>query len=253
MNGASPELVVLALGAVFGAVAGSFLATILIRWPQGRSIVAGRSACDRCGTKLGTIDLVPVVSYAARRGRCRACNARIDPRHPIVELAAVMVALVALLAHPLPLGAVTTALGLWLLLAAMLDVEHEWLPDALTLPLIPLGLAAAWAGFGPPLPERLAGAALGWAALFLMALAYRRLRGREGLGGGDPKLLAALGAWVGALQLPFVLLGAGLVGLAAAALMRLRGQEVSGTSRLPLGALMALAAWPIWLVVASRG
>ena len=72
------------------------------------------------------------------------------------------------------------------------------------------------------------------------------LRGREGLGGGDPKLLAAIGAWLG-WQLPFILLGAGLLGLAAVLLMRLRGEAVAATDRLPLGTLMALAAWPIWL------
>ena len=77
------------------------------------------------------------------------------------------------------------------------------------------------------------------------------MRGREGMGGGDPKLLGALGAWVGAWYLPFVLFGAGLFGLGAVLLMRLRGEAVSATSRLPLGTLMILAAWPVWLVVAS--
>jgi leader peptidase (prepilin peptidase)/N-methyltransferase len=84
-----------------------------------------------------------------------------------------------------------------------------------------------------------------------LAVAYRRLRGREGLGGGDPKLLAGIGAWVGAMQLPIILLGAGLIGLAAAMLIRLRGEEIGPASRLPLGALMAVAAWPVWLIVAA--
>ena len=247
-----PALLLPALGLVFGAVVGSFLATVLIRWPRGESVLAGRSRCDRCRAPLGAAELVPILSFTAQRGRCRACGARIDPRHPIVEASAAMVGLVAMVAHPWPLAGVTLGLGLWLLLVAMLDVEHEWLPDALTLPLIPLGLAAAWAGFGPPLQDRLAGAALGWALLFLMALAYRRLRGREGMGGGDPKLLAGLGAWVGAVQLPFILLGAGLLGLAAVLLMRLRGEPVGRATRLPLGALMALAAWPVWLIVAAQ-
>ena len=245
-----PGPLLAALGFVFGAVAGSFLATILIRWPQGRSVVAGRSRCDRCDAPLRIPDLVPILSHAALRGRCRACGGRIDSRHALVELSAAMVGLVAMVAHPWPLAAVTLLLGLWLLLIALLDVEHQWLPDALTLPLVPLGLAAAWAGFGPPLAERAAGAALGWAVLFAMAFAYRRLRGREGLGGGDPKLLGAIGAWLGAFQLPFILLGAGLLGLASILLMRLRGEEIGPASRLPLGALMAIAAWPVWLIVA---
>jgi len=246
-----PDFLFVALGLLFGAVAGSFLATLLIRWPQGRSVIAGRSRCDDCGAPLGPRDLVPLLSYAALHGKCRRCGGRIDQRHLAAELAAAAIGLVALIAHPLPLALVTMLLGLWLLLLAMLDVEHHWLPDRLTLPLIPLGLLAAWAGFGPPLLDRAVGAALGWAALALMAFAYRRLRGREGLGGGDAKLLAAVGAWLGGPQLPFILVGAGLLGLAAALLMRLRGHEVTRTTRLPLGALMAVAAWPVWLVVAG--
>lgn len=248
---APPELVLQALGLLLGAAVGSFLATILIRWPQRRSVVAGRSRCDSCDAPLRARDLVPLVSYAFARGRCRRCGAAIDPRHPALELAAMIVALAALIAHPLPLAAATALLGWWLLLVAALDVEHHWLPDILTLPLVPLGLAAAWLGLGPPLLDRLAGAVLGWMVLALIALLYRRLRGREGMGGGDPKLLAGIGAWVGALQLPFILLGAGLLGLAAIALMRLRREPVTRTTRLPLGALMVLAAWPVWLVVTA--
>jgi leader peptidase (prepilin peptidase)/N-methyltransferase len=252
MIGNPPGLLFQGLGLVFGALVGSFLATILLRWPRGESPL-GRSRCDHCRAPLRAAELVPILSYAAQRGRCRACAARIDSRHLTVELAAAVVGLVAMIAHPLPLAAITLLFGLWLLLAALLDVEHQWLPDLITLPLIPLGLAAAWAGFGPPIEDRLAGAVLGWALLAVMALAYRRLRGREGLGGGDPKLLAAIGAWVGAMQLPFILLGAGLLGLAAVLMMRLRGEEIDSTTRLPLGALMAVAAWAVWLVSAPIG
>ena len=246
----NPGFLFEAAGLVMGAIVGSFLATILIRWPRGESAVTGRSRCDRCGARLSPLELVPILSFAFARGRCRHCGAAIDARHLMIELAAATVGLVALLAHPFPLAFISASLGLWLLLLAMLDVEHQWLPDRLTLPLIPLGLLAAWAGFGPPLIERAAGAAIGWAALVLIAWAYRRARGREGLGGGDPKLLAAIGAWVGGYQLPFILLGAGLLGLAAVLLMRARGEEVSATSRMPLGALMAVVAWPVWLVIA---
>lgn len=236
---------------MLGLIAGSVLATALIRWPRGLSLIAGRSRCDSCDAPLAAWALVPLLSFLVARGRCRRCGAAIDPRHLAVELAAALIGLVAALAHPLPLALVTASFGWWLLLAAALDLEHQWLPDLLTLPLIPLGLAAAWAGLGPPLGDRLAGAAIGWTALATIAFAYRRLRGREGLGGGDPKMFAAIGAWVGAWNLPAILLGAGLLGLAAALAMRLRGEAVSATSRLPLGALMALCAWPAWLLVAA--
>ena len=247
-----PPAILAAGGCLLGLLAGSFVATAAIRWPKGESVLAGRSRCDTCEAPLRAHELVPVFAYAIQRGRCRRCGGRIDPNHLAIELAAGMIGLVAGLAHPLPLGLATALLGWWLLLIALLDLDHQWLPDRLTLPLIPLGLAAAWAGLGPPLAERAAGAAIGWAALVAIAWLYRSLRGREGLGGGDPKLLGAIGAWVGAWHLPVILLGAGMLGLAAVLQMRMRGQAVGATSRLPLGTLMALTAWPVWLVVAGQ-
>jgi leader peptidase (prepilin peptidase)/N-methyltransferase len=238
-----------ALAFVLGAAIGSFLATILIRWPQGRSVVAGRSACDKCGRTLEARDLLPILSWSLARGRCRTCGTRIDRRHLAAEAGAAMIGIAAILAHPMPLAAVTAILGWWLFLLAALDLEHEWLPDRLTWPLLAAGLAAGWGGFGPSFDSRLIGAAAGFVALFLIAQGYRALRGREGLGGGDPKLFAAIGAWLGWTQLPFVLVGAGLLGLAALLLKRVRGRTVRATDRLPLGTLMALAAWPIWIVI----
>ncbi|HEY0149512.1 MAG TPA: A24 family peptidase [Allosphingosinicella sp.] len=239
-----------ALGFVLGAVIGSFLAAILVRWPQGRSVLRGRSHCDGCGRTLRALELIPIVSWFAVRGKCRTCGAPIDKRLLAVEAGAALVGLTALLAHPLPAAAFTALFGWWLFLLAALDVEHHWLPDRLTLPLIPAGLAVAWIGVGPGLEERLFGAAAGYLALELIRILYRLARGREGLGGGDPKMLAAIGAWLGWASLPFVLLGAGLIGLAAVAAMQLRGRAVKATDRLPLGTLMALAAWPLWLVLA---
>jgi leader peptidase (prepilin peptidase)/N-methyltransferase len=235
-------------GFVLGAIVGSFLATILIRWPEGRSAMTGRSHCDGCGVALGAAELVPILSFLVLRGRCRRCGVAIDWRHSGIEVAAGLIGVVAMLAHTLPLAGATMVFGLMLLILAALDAEHQWLPDALTLPLIALGLLFGWAGLGPPLLDRAIGAAAGWLVLAALALLYRRIRGREGLGGGDPKLLAGIGAWLGVLHLPFVLLGAGLLGLAAVVMMRLRGSQVGPATRLPLGTLMALAAWPIWLV-----
>lgn len=238
-----------ALAFILGAAIGSFLATILIRWPQGRSVVAGRSACDKCGRTLEARDLVPILSWSLAKGRCRTCGTRIDRRHLAAEAGAAMIGITAILAHPMPLAAVTAIFGWWLFLLAALDLEHEWLPDRLTWPLLAAGLVAGWGGFGPPWDSRLLGAAAGFASLFLIGWLYRALRGREGLGGGDPKLLAAIGAWLGLMHIPFVLIGAGLLGLAALLLKRLRGGSVAATDRLPLGTLMALAAWPIWIVI----
>lgn len=239
------------VGAGLGLIAGSFVATIIMRWPRGASALAGRSRCDSCAAALAPRDLVPVLSFLVARGRCRRCGAAIDGRHLAIELAAAAMGVAAALAHPLPLALVTALLGWWLLLVAALDVEHQWLPDRLTLPLIPFGLAAAWAGFGPPLADRLIGAAAGWAVLAAIGALYRAARGRDGLGGGDPKLLGAIGAWLGWAMLPLVLAGAGLAGLVALLAMRARGERVDAATRLPLGALMALVAWPLWIAIAA--
>ena len=193
--------------------------------------------------------MVPILSFFLLKGRCRRCGAPIDPRHVLVELGAAAIGLAAFALLPPVAAAVTAAFGWWLLLTAALDYEHQWLPDRLTLPLLPLGLAAAWFEVGPSLTDRLIGAAAGFLLLWAVAFLYRQLRGREGLGGGDPKLLAALGAWLGWEPLPLVLLGAGLLGLAVVLVQYLRGRPVASTDRLPLGTLMAIAAWPIWLVL----
>jgi leader peptidase (prepilin peptidase)/N-methyltransferase len=239
-------------GGLLGTIVGSFLATLLIRWPQEQSALGGRSACDSCDAPLGARDLIPMLSFVIARGRCRHCGAPIDARHLGMELAAALAGAAAFVAHGWPLGGASALLGWWLLLIIALDVEHQWLPDRLTLPLIPLGLGVAWLGLGPPLLDRAIGAAAGGLTLALIALLYRAVRGRDGLGGGDPKLLAGLGAWLGWMQLPFLLLGAGLGGLVAAAIMQRRGRHVHSGTRLPLGALLALVAWPLWLVAAPH-
>jgi leader peptidase (prepilin peptidase)/N-methyltransferase len=237
-----------ALGAVAGAIAGSFAATLLVRWPQGLQASRGRSRCDGCSTALRPLELVPVLSYAAQGGRCRHCNAAVDARHPAFEIAGALIGAVAFLAASGPLAGLAGALlGWWLLLIAALDFEHHWLPDRLTLPLIPLGLAAGLAGLGPSPADRLIGAFAAGAGLWIIGAAYQAVRKRRGLGGGDPKLFAAIGAWLGWMPLPFVLLGASLLGLAAVLLMQHRGVAVTAATRLPFGTMLAAAAWPIWL------
>jgi leader peptidase (prepilin peptidase)/N-methyltransferase len=239
-----------AAGFVLGGIIGSFLAALLIRWPQGRSILGGRSHCDHCGRPLGVAELVPIVSWLWLRGRCRACGGTIDRRHVALELGAGLIGLTAILAHPLPLALFSAMFGWWLFLLAALDIEYQWLPDRLTLPLAVAGIAVAALGIGPPLAARLIGAVGGFVVLAGIGWLYRVLRGRDGLGGGDPKMLAAIGAWLGWIQLPFVLLLAGLAGMVALLVRRLAGERIAATDRLPLGTLMAVAAWPIWLLVA---
>ena len=237
---------------VLSAIVGSFLATLVIRWPQERSVIGGRSACDGCGRALHAWELVPLASALASRGRCRSCQAPIDARHWQIELGCAALGVISGLAMPGPVGVAGAVFGWLLLTLAALDVAEFWLPDALTGTLAVAGVAAIV--IAPPAwPDRLIGGVAGFASLWTIAFAYRRLRGREGLGGGDPKLFGAIGLWVGWAMLPFVLLLACVVGLGALLAARLRGQAVAATDAIPFGALMAIAAYPVWLVMIAFG
>lgn len=146
-----------------------------------------------------------------------------------------------------PVAVVGAGFGAALLLIAVIDAEHFWLPDILTLPLAAAGLAISVA-FGPGRPlDHLIGAVAGFVALTAVAFAYRRLRGREGLGGGDPKLLGAIGAWVGWAGLPSVLVWASAAGLSWVLARRIARRAMKADDILPYGTLMALGAWLTWL------
>lgn len=248
MHGMIAWLWPVALG-VLGAIAGSFIAALVIRWPAGRSVLAGRSACDACGRVLGPAELVPLLSVLWLRGRCRSCRAPIDRRHWQIELAAAAIGVIAGVAVPGAAGAAGALFG-WVLLAlAALDVTEFWLPDALTATLALAGMVVGLLGVPPPLLDRVIGGIAGFAALWLIAAGYRLVRGREGLGGGDPKLLGAIGLWLGWRMLPIVLVLACLVGLAIVLARVLTGRPVRADDRLPFGALLAIAAYPVELVM----
>lgn len=200
-------------------------------------MVSGRSRCDCCGLALGARDLVPVLSAALADGKCRSCGSRIHPLHRQVELLGAFAGAAAMALAPNGEGALL-ALFFWLLIPlAILDARHLWLPDRLSLALGLGGLALGGMLFDVPLSGQLIGGLAGFASLALVASIYRRLRGFDGLGAGDPKLLAAIGLWTGWQALPLILLGASLIGLAAAL--------AAGRQRLdmlPFGTLLCLSA-----------
>ena len=236
---------------MLGAIAGSFLATIAVRWPDGRSVLRGRSACDGCERTLGARDLVPLVSWTAARGRCRACGAQIDARHPAIEAGCAAIGVASALAAPGVAGAAGAVFGWLLLTLAVMDARDFWLPDGLTAVLALAGLASVTV-VPPALPDRLIGGVGGFALLWLVAAGYRRWRGVDGMGGGDPKLFAAIGVWLGWRMLPGVLMVAGLVGLGWIAWRHTRGHAVARDDAMPLGTLMAIAAYPAWLVMVGQ-
>jgi len=238
---------------LLGACWGSFAATLSDRWPQGRSIVQPRSHCEACQRPLTVRDLIPVLSYIAARGRCRHCQTPISRRYPLIEIASAGIGLVSGLLLPTPDSFWVAALGWQLLLLAILDAEHFWLPNPLVALLAASGLGVAVLGGPERVMPAVIGAAAGFAALFTIAYLYKRIRGRTGMGGGDPKLLGAIGAWVGWQPLPIVLLiGAGL-GIAFAIFEAIRdGGVTKGGAiwqrRLPLGTCLAISTW-VWVLL----
>lgn len=180
----------------------------------------------------------PSGSGPAPRGRRLLCFA----------LAAALLGGWAGLAQPGWAGLAGAVMAWQLLLLAVVDAEHFWLPDSLTLPLAATGLLAAALTAPHLLAGRAVGAAVGFGGLWLLAFAYRRLRGRDGLGGGDPFLLAGVGAWLGWVALPSVLLWASLAGLCLALVLAVTRRTVSLSTRLPFGTFLALGAWLTWLM-----
>lgn len=227
---------------------GSFLGVLIRRLPEGSPIARGRSHCDACGATLRVRDLVPVLSWVAAGRRCRYCGQPLGWFYPGVELAALAVALASVLIDGGQRAWLDCLLGWWLLALGWIDLRCWLLPDALTLPLILAGLSTAFVFNPDQLTDRALGAALGYLSLIAIAALYRRLRGREGLGGGDAKLLAASGAWLGAAALPQVILLAALSALAAAGCLRLAGVRLGIQSALPFGPFLALATWVLWLL-----
>lgn len=229
-------------------IVGSFLGLVIQRLPEGAPIAWGRSHCEACGAALRARDLVPLFSWLAAGGRCRYCANPLGSFYPGVEMAAVAVAIAAILIDGGEAAWLDCILGWWLLTLGWIDLRSWLLPDLLTLPLIIAGLAVAAALYPDQLTDRALGAALGYLTLAAVAALYRAARGRDGLGGGDAKLLAASGAWLGAGALPLVILSAALMALAAAACLRFAGIRLGLRSALPFGPFLALAIWGLWLL-----
>ncbi len=223
---------------------GSFLGVVIRRQPKGRPIVRGRSHCERCGARLTPRDLVPLISWLLTRGRCRHCGHPLGWFYPGVELAALAVAAIALAVDGVEQAWLDCLLGWWLLALGWIDARCWLLPDALTLPLLVLGLALAAVSAPEDLADRAAAAALGYLVLRAVAWIYHRLRHREGLGQGDAKLFAA---WLGIAALPQVILVAALAALVTAAGLALAGTRMRAHSALPFGPFLALATWQLWL------
>ncbi len=227
---------------------GSFIALVAIRAPVGTDWRKGRSKCPSCHATLSPADLVPLMSFALARGKCRHCGAPIGIYYPGVELAALGVGATTIFMAPPHLWAISLALGFTLTLLGAIDIKHMRLPDVLTLPLLGTGLVyLAWWDTELLLPHVLAVVA-GFLLFFAISRVYEKVRERPGLGLGDAKLFGAGGAWVGLTGLPSVLLIAAISGLIWVFLHRLiRPDSVSESTRIPFGPWLCLGIWITWV------
>ena len=198
--------------------------------PEARpryNLVVPRSACPSCKHEIRAHENIPVISWLMLRGKCSNCGVRISARYPVIELAAALLAVAAAWKFG-PTYQAVAVIGLLLVLLALtaIDIDTQLLPDNLTLPLLWAGLIANSFSFFVPLTDALWGAIGGYLVLWLVYWAFKLVTGKEGMGYGDFKLLAALGAWLGWQMLPVIILLSSVVGaIVGISLIVLRGRD----------------------------
>lgn len=241
MTAVYPLWFVPVVAALFGAVIGSFLNVCIYRIPLDRSVVSPPSSCPGCGARIAPYDNVPVLAWIWLGGRCRSCRARISVRYPAVEAIAALI----FLGMAWRYGASWTLppalfFASAMIVVTLIDWDHRIIPDVITLPGIALGILAS---FLTPvtLVEAFAGAALGYALLWGLGRGYHKLTGVEGMGGGDVKLAAMLGAFLGWQGLLITIFLASLSGSIAGLALVARGRGGRRTA-LPFGTFLAPVA-----------
>jgi len=225
--------VIFALAFLFGSVIGSFLNVCIHRIPIGESIVFPPSRCPHCRTPIRPIDNIPIVSYTLLlRGRCRSCAAPISLRYPLVEAFTGVVGVAVVWRFGVSIEALVAFVFVAaLIVVTFIDFDHQIIPDVISLPGIVIGLLLSLVLDRPGVKSALLGAALGYGVLYAVATGYYWLRKEEGMGGGDLKLLAMVGAFLGWKAVPLTLLLGSLTGsVVGISLMLLHGRD----SRVPI-------------------
>lgn len=248
---------------LLGLVVGSFLNVVIHRLPKMMergwraecaelageaaapaepfNLVVPRSRCPACGHAIRAMENVPVLSYLALRGKCAACRAPISPRYPLVELASGILAGYAAWRFGFTLAAAGALVYLWCMIALTgIDLDTFLLPDDITLPLLWAGLALNLFGVYTSLPSAVIGAIAGYLSLWAVYWVFKLATGKEGMGYGDFKLLAAIGAWLGWKMLPLVILLSSFVGAAIGIGMIVFARHGRNTP-IPFGPYLAIA------------
>ncbi len=231
----SDPIYLTAVAALLGLAVGSFLNVVIHRLPKMMerawlaecaqlrgeapppgervTLASPRSRCPHCGHGIGAVDNIPILSYLFLRGRCRACHARISPRYPIVEALSGLLSGYAIWRFGASWAGLGALFFIWSIIAlTFIDFDTQLLPDSLTLPLLWGGLLLNLGGTFTDIRSAVIGAAAGYLSLWAVYWAFKLATGKEGMGYGDFKLLAAIGAWLGWQMLPLTILASSLVG-----------------------------------------
>lgn len=263
---AFPWLFVLSIG-VLGLAVGSFLNVVIHRLPRMMqrdwqaqcrqllelpdepaeplrfNLIVPRSRCPHCGHGITALENIPLLSYLALKGKCSACGARISPRYPVVELLTAILSMTVAAHFGLAWISAAALVLTWALITlTFIDFDHQLLPDSITLPLLWGGLLLSLTGMWVDSHSAIIGAATGYLTLWVVYWLFKLATGKEGMGQGDFKLLAMLGAWLGWQALPVVILLSSLVGAAVGLSMVLflgRDKNIP----IPFGPYLAAAGW----------
>jgi leader peptidase (prepilin peptidase)/N-methyltransferase len=227
---------------LFGAIIGSFLNVCIYRLPDGESVVFPASHCRACSRVLSWYENVPLLSYLLQRGRCRTCGARFSSRYFWVELLTAFLALALVYRF----GLTVTTVGYFAFIAALvtitfIDLDHQLIPDAISLPGVAVGLLFSVVTPRLTFMSSVVGAGIGAGVLLAVALGYKVMTGREGMGGGDIKLLAMIGAFLGWRSVPFTLFAASCVGSIIGVVTMVQ-RRADGQLALPFGPFLAFGA-----------
>lgn len=238
----TPDLIFPLFALVTGMVVGSFLNVCICRMPKGESVVSPPSHCPNCDYLIRWYDNIPLLSYLLLRGRCRGCGARISIQYPLVELLNGLLTLALFLRF----GPTLAFLVLFLFCSALvvitfIDLEHQIIPDEISLPGIVIGFICSFFLPGHSWLNSLLGILLGGGSLLLVAYAYQWLTGKEGMGGGDIKLLAMMGAFLGWKSILFIIFASSLVGSVIGITMMLV-QKKDSKLAIPFGPYLAFGA-----------
>lgn len=227
---------------VVGAIVGSFLNVCIYRIPKEESLVRPGSHCPKCGSPIRPYDNIPILSFLLLRGRCRRCKARISLRYPLVEAITSFIAIAIVYRYGMNIDAgIYFCLSCALIVVSFIDLEHQIIPNVVTYPGIPLGVVASFLLSSLTPGDSLIGLVVGGGVLWTVAVLFRLLRKKEGMGFGDVKLLAMIGAFLGWKAVIFTLVVSSFVG-AIAGYLALRLSGKSSHEPIPFGPFLALGA-----------